>query len=620
MKKKILIFIVFISAFLCFGMNAKADMVCSYILSDDSEYTRYDMSFDPYVMFYNYLLYKKNGSQALTPDDLTATQTKINNFISYLIKLKYNREVNSSAVRKITLQLTINGTAVTKFNSFVDVNSGSGWFALNDFEMSGNYFDDVSAPQVPNPGKCPDLLFVKPSNMKTSYSNVPYLIPATYSYFNGDFSHFYNSINFPTDDRVYLIGISTSTAFKSYYDNFKCILDGLYEENGANVDTRFASLSKIEELANSFDRGTGFYAKIDRIIENNDSQYSSDMIDVLGIIFERYNDSTILDIKKTLSNSLKTEAIETCFKGKGNSSLAWLKANASNSTIRHAFLLKYILDGITPDNIGGVREALSNYKFETDLNEWTGCTNNCQNAAEPDDCYNSCDKDHPYAVCEIEKDPQYKSCLSECKASDNSCIQNCEAIKAPCSINCDNLVSNHPNTSEKKLYDEIASSNDCTNLASSDDEVECIKLTCEEMMSDEKYLNDNSNSLVNDYNDMKNGTTAAQQAMDHLLNSIKDSMIQHGGIEIDDNDICNILKDIEAYKRAALLIIAIGGPILVIILTGYDAITMIASSKDEDNKKFFKRLKIRLILIAVLILVPVIINWLLEIFEIHSCN
>ena len=94
---------------------------------------------------------------------------------------------------------------------------------------------------------------------------------------------------------------------------------------------------------------------------------------------------------------------------------------------------------------------------------------------------------------------------------------------------------------------------------------------------------------------------------------------ENQGIQIgDDKELCNILlgKDNEnglyVYIKGVLNVIRIGGPLLVVILTALDAMKSISSFKDDENKKFWNHLKIRLICVAILILVPTIINFLVK--------
>lgn len=113
--------------------------------------------------------------------------------------------------------------------------------------------------------------------------------------------------------------------------------------------------------------------------------------------------------------------------------------------------------------------------------------------------------------------------------------------------------------------------------------------------------------------------------------SIKDSiskkiveLYENQGINIGDNDFCSILlgegknDGLYPYIRLVLNLIRIAGPILVVLLTAFDGMKVITSFKGDENKKFWNHLKIRLICLVILILVPTIINYIVNLF-ISSC-
>lgn len=94
--------------------------------------------------------------------------------------------------------------------------------------------------------------------------------------------------------------------------------------------------------------------------------------------------------------------------------------------------------------------------------------------------------------------------------------------------------------------------------------------------------------------------------------------------ESDKNAFCRILlgegenDGLYPYIRLVLNLIRIAGPILVVLLTAFDGMKVITSFKGDENKKFWNHLKIRLICVVILILVPTIINYVVDLF-IGSC-
>ena len=123
--------------------------------------------------------------------------------------------------------------------------------------------------------------------------------------------------------------------------------------------------------------------------------------------------------------------------------------------------------------------------------------------------------------------------------------------------------------------------------------------------------------------DVANDFAASEDKIkDYMKDIIAKKFIEYYenyGIEISENeDLCDILlgkndeNGLYVYIKGVLNAIRIGGPILVVVLTAFDAMKSISSFKDDENKKFWNHLKIRLICVAMLILVPTIINFLVK--------
>lgn len=65
------------------------------------------------------------------------------------------------------------------------------------------------------------------------------------------------------------------------------------------------------------------------------------------------------------------------------------------------------------------------------------------------------------------------------------------------------------------------------------------------------------------------------------------------------------------------LVISIIGIILLIVLVATDFVKAVAASDDDENKKAFKNFKIRLISIVILLLLPVLVNFVLNFVDDH---
>ena len=132
-----------------------------------------------------------------------------------------------------------------------------------------------------------------------------------------------------------------------------------------------------------------------------------------------------------------------------------------------------------------------------------------------------------------------------------------------------------------------------------------------------------SEEIANDMNKKK------EEIDNNIEETLEKKIIEYyenKGIEIGNTDFCDILvgKDnktgLYPYIKIVLNITRIGGPILVAILTGLDVMKVISSFKDDENKKFWNHLKIRLICLVILILVPTIINFLVKLVIESACK
>lgn len=204
------------------------------------------------------------------------------------------------------------------------------------------------------------------------------------------------------------------------------------------------------------------------------------------------------------------------------------------------------------------------------------------------------------------------------KKNDEECSHVPESDKKKCienlvqrdinSINCTDLIgkTNLTTTEQilKKSLDEI-----CSNP----NDYNCYLTKCNDAKK-KKTTSKSVTELVNDESD-------AKKTVKSSIDDFYEQLITHTGVKIE-SDLCNLFKEgsvIREYTDIGLNIIKIGGPILVILLTSMDGIKSITSQNEDQNKKFYSHLKIRLICVAVLFLVPTIIQTLLNIVKIPIC-
>lgn len=125
--------------------------------------------------------------------------------------------------------------------------------------------------------------------------------------------------------------------------------------------------------------------------------------------------------------------------------------------------------------------------------------------------------------------------------------------------------------------------------------------------------------LVDSAKDIASGKK--QEEAEKVLSGLKTNWFEHDKVELN-GKLCDTLNsdEIRPYIKGTLNVIMIAGPILTIILTILDGIKTFASMKDDEQKKFFDKLKIRLLCAALLILVPTIINFLLKFISDSFCK
>ena len=148
--------------------------------------------------------------------------------------------------------------------------------------------------------------------------------------------------------------------------------------------------------------------------------------------------------------------------------------------------------------------------------------------------------------------------------------------------------------------------NKCSNK-NGDSKKQCIVDYCE----DSKNSDENTSKTINEINNKMDDIT---ETYNNANVNIYSGLVNISGIKTD-TKICEFLygkNGLGDYILGANNLIMIGGIILTIILSILDGIKTFASFKDEDSKKFFNNLKTRLICIVLLIIIPTIIYFLIN--------
>lgn len=189
--------------------------------------------------------------------------------------------------------------------------------------------------------------------------------------------------------------------------------------------------------------------------------------------------------------------------------------------------------------------------------------------------------------------------IKDCEENDTECIKKAciEVEKAKADLTCNNQNDSHA-VEACRQYQSSASG--LKNI-----EGECKDKTKEEVIQEAEKVKEELEEYV-------------QEKFAGYYTEIFKNL----GYDIEISDFCDILTSgsIYDYIKLVLNLIRIGGPILVIGLTAFDGMKMISSFKEDENKKFWNHLKIRLICLVILILVPTIINFVVDLFIEGSCN
>lgn len=197
---------------------------------------------------------------------------------------------------------------------------------------------------------------------------------------------------------------------------------------------------------------------------------------------------------------------------------------------------------------------------------------------------------------------------SECQnLPDQSARENCEknAIKNDINnISCSELVGKTQLTpAEKVLKDEL------DKLCEKSKNANCYISNCDKAK--------NNNDLSKEVENLINGDTEAQKKAGESIDEFYEGLLKHVGIDL--TGMCKLFEEgtvLREYTDLGLNIIRIAGPILVIILVALDGIKAIASQNEDQMKKFYSHIKIRLICLLLLFFIPTVIGWLIDIVEI----
>lgn len=637
-KKYLLTFIIFISVFFCLNIDVKADTTCNYFTSNK---IYFDKPSSEYLKFYNYLYYRKypdlyrgNSEFSDSVNYSNIIDEKLKGIIENMRKFEVRKPKafnpfkdikDNEDIELITISYTINGSKV--LTSGGDIIIGG-----KKYEIGGTYAESsVYTIDSLRENQCPDLLFVTPTKIEDAAGNrVHYVLDFridTATYFDGDYSNMHEKIQYPTyfkEGQDYLIAINTDSPFANYYNKFQCVLEG--------YSSQFNYGKEFQDMLNEIEK-TGFfnlYESMEQEIQG--TKENKEAINALmKHLAMNFDESKIKEYNK-IFRWYNPDNMVKCFGG-ADKAYKWFSENDNSNQMKYLMVLKSLISKLADANLAELRKGYLDDAINDEPGSLNQCYKNCQGLDGSGDdipeCEESCDKQYPAVDCKNKNQKEYEECVRKC-GKDNKCIDTCKQKKdeydskcALLTVKCERIVDPIKSTIDEtvfnKIYDEIY--NECGTLTSDEGYEDCMVTSCQEYLDDSANFEEIKDDIEDAYNNIQNGTTEAQKATDDIIDKYYDTLIDMGGIEVkDDSELCKIYNEIKPYKNFILNVIRVGGVILVLVLTGLDGIQTIASLKEDDNKKFFSRLKSRLICIAILILVPTIIDFVVKIFIGTGCE
>lgn len=683
-KKYLLAFILFISAFFCFGIEGKGlEYKCEYEINypfmDNSIETNGDQN--SINTYYNYIkhlyAYEYDGNNWLK-----FFQEYIDNHNTY-----FNKKVSRA---KLT----------------IDISNTNQPIHLQLFDGENNFIRDVISLDLTNidsSNKCPDLVKV----IYTSFEDLKIdtkIFPEENRFQNIDsnIATFYFEIDSDNDSEITMNEnvllfmskeieeITGGITYISYsYNQYFAKPNDTQDispiiEKYLKIDGFKTGLDKINENKDSSNPNADVNAKI--ILELISKIKDFDVINTELSALNKFNESTItakgekyVGLRNILNNYYLNNSYLEIFDIKSSH---FYKLFLSNNPTNKVDLLNYYSQYADPlaDVLGyiminksTIENKIKAEKLSEELETCNTKTNECNSRkkeletlkTEAQNCNGS--KDCLLKLCDSKIIYELESDYCKTQTGGNGTAHTACVNSINAEIECKRLINDGITTSDissridnlqKNTYNCDEIKNECMNMCDKD-EIDAMKTrfcreqTCGSPNSSTYYdcLNGKTTLNYNAYeaclrgidaksycnSKIENGTTMQdminnfqEQTKNELEQSIKNYLIQtyeHQGIEIKPKeDWCAILlgknqeNGLYKYINGTLVVITIAGPIIIIVLTALDAIKMIASATDEDNKKFWKHIKIRLICLVILILVPTIINYLVKMFIEGSCE
>lgn len=589
MKKIILSLVIFVSAFFCFEINGRADLTCTYTIEDPFTYGDNNSKTGYYNYMYNLIstyFYSLNGNI----DEFESQRNSyLNNYKNYLSSIqsgtgnltKWKDPVNIKGVEltaKFYNQLTYISTDLYAYTSFTLKYQDNEGKTRKMAYFTKKKYDGT---------KCPDLILYDGLNGSKGYAHNVYQIYESIDYKLIDFElrNIFGKKYDDTTQTFYSETYSKDLTLSYFYfmsDELKRGTTGLMYILWGRNEAAYRYHQNVLNIGDVVDKYSSIKEILDDINELLDKTYGQSTLteadyDILNSYLPKVIDKIVngelkIESLLTIGNQLEKlhefnddifdngcSGLNNCLNnmlvGTGYKSKDWFDMYMPDSKEQYVEALIYVLEYIQ-QNYGYISEYKSVNEFKEQLAD----------ASTDDEVENLCNGNKHVIVRSL--------CINELK--DNSADEG-ESSYLDSYYDCSNTMTLPENYCEDKEKDDLI------------DDIE---------KSLEKFEEANSNLSI--WYSKKN--------------------MEQKGFDTDAVDFCDILKtDLIDYIKIVMNIIRIGGPILIIFLTGFDVIKMIASFNDDESKKFWKNLKIRLICLVILILVPTIINWIINLLIKDAC-
>lgn len=605
------ILICFLLLFVFSPINVQADNVCYYQFGDIDESYNNSLKegndyYDKYIRYLTYAAIKKCGIPEAGVE-----------------RLAYHAK---NGVSRLFLQM-MEEEHLNFVNTSWSLNPHMNYQASNSFMqyMQGNLSDYINY-DVTHHNMAAFEFGVMMGGEVLGDSN-------EFRYFNNSWNtkyKFSESLNScPTVMRMdYSIKINSSSNFYLTSKVMPIFIDDEYFENGIVenylFDENLCDLSSNPEILMFSNQTSGnynmnvYYEGKSCLIDNYSDDFSYLKYDI-DSIFNSYLNSGF-DYKKIyldISNSSADVDFKNSSITEEIMNLPYFKGSNSSQAIDAIKRDLEVLEGYSSNIIGCLNSKIEVFQYNGNVkntNDWLEKYDSKGNSIYVNMMVTLLKKllDNPNiidTIAGVKKDDEIKDYVSDlCKSIPETdariqcMLQQCKSIDI---INCRNLASitdySGLNVIERQIYDGAV--NQCKTNGES-----CIISTCENL---KLSMSVNCPAAIK-------GESEAQKKLESIIDGIIYDLIGSTGVKIHKGGICNLLYDEEKglglYIYGGLNLIRIASPILIIILTALDGIKMIASSKEDEQKKFFNHLKVRIICLVLLYLIPTIIKFLLETF------